>query len=290
MAHGRGRRLLLLSPLLLRPWRARARVHCSHNSNALCAPDSAPDPTATSGPTPTVLQFTVSASSYSAPVSAPDPTATSDPASTAASINNIEANPYGQAVSNLVASGNLEATVQSILEMGGGAWDQDTVVRALQAAYNNLERAVEYLYSRVSEQVEFPAALAAPPASGQLVDPVQAPQSAQPAIPSSVPNANTLDPFPQVVEILMFYETIHNSEPLLQELGKQNPQIMQLIQENLAEFLRLINDDPADGALEQMGFDLDLVLEVFFACDKDEHLAANYPLDHMNKFDDEAQQ
>ena len=42
--------------------------------------------------------------------------------------------------------------------------------------------------------------------------------------------------------------------------------------------------------LEQMGFDLDLVLEVFFACDKDEHLAANYPLDHMNKFDDEAQQ
>jgi len=29
--------------------------------------------------------------------------------------NNIEATPYGQAMSNLVASGNLEATVQSIL-------------------------------------------------------------------------------------------------------------------------------------------------------------------------------
>jgi len=104
---------------------------------------------------------------------------------------------------------------------------------------------------------------------------------------------------------------------LLQELGKQNPQIMQLIQENQAEFLRLINE-PAEGAegslldqfadaempqtiavtpeeneaiqrLEQMGFDRDLVLEVFFACNKDEQMAANYLLDHMNDFD-EAQQ
>ncbi|BAT05542.1 Os08g0430200, partial [Oryza sativa Japonica Group] len=102
---------------------------------------------------------------------------------------------------------------------------------------------------------------------------------------------------------------------LLQELGKQNPQILQLIQENQAEFLRLINE-PAEGAegnlldqfaagmpqtvavtpeeneaiqrLEQMGFDRDLVLEVFFACNKDELLAANYLLDHMNEFDDDA--
>lgn len=39
--------------------------------------------------------------------------------------------------------------------------------------------------------------------------------------------------------------------------------------------------------LEQMGFDRDLVLEVFFACNKDEQLAANYLLDHGNEFDDE---
>jgi hypothetical protein len=42
--------------------------------------------------------------------------------------------------------------------------------------------------------------------------------------------------------------------------------------------------------LEQMGFDHDLVLEVFFACNKDEQLAANYLLDHGNEFDDEAPQ
>lgn len=54
---------------------------------------------------------------------------------------------YGQAASNLVAGNNLETAIQQILDMGGGTWDRDTVVRALRAAYNNPERAVEYLYS-----------------------------------------------------------------------------------------------------------------------------------------------
>lgn len=54
---------------------------------------------------------------------------------------------YGQAASNLVAGSTLETTVQQILDMGEGSWTRDTVVRALRAAYNNPERAVEYLYS-----------------------------------------------------------------------------------------------------------------------------------------------
>jgi UV excision repair protein RAD23 len=61
--------------------------------------------------------------------------------------NSTEADSYGQAASNLAAGSNLEGTIQSILEMGGGTWDRDTVLRALRAAYNNPERAVEYLYS-----------------------------------------------------------------------------------------------------------------------------------------------
>ena len=38
--------------------------------------------------------------------------------------------------------------------------------------------------------------------------------------------------------------------------------------------------------LVDMGFDRDLVLEVFFACNKNEDLAANYLLDHQNEFED----
>uniref|UniRef100_A0A0E0ELR1 Ubiquitin receptor RAD23 n=1 Tax=Oryza meridionalis TaxID=40149 RepID=A0A0E0ELR1_9ORYZ len=284
----------------------------------------------------------------SEPVAAPVPTATTAAAPAAAvTAASTEADNYGQAASNLVAGSNLEGTVQSILEMGGGAWDRDTVMRALRAAYNNPERAVEYLYTGVPEQAEapaavqalpVPAAVQALPASGQPVDPSQAPQSAQLSIPSSGPNANPLDLFPQVLPNASAnagggnLDVLRNNsqfrgllslvqanpqilQPLLQELGKQNPQILQLIQENQAEFLRLINE-PAEGAegnlldqfaagmpqtvavtpeeneaiqrLEQMGFDRDLVLEVFFACNKDEQLAANYLLDHMNEFDDDA--
>jgi hypothetical protein len=58
-----------------------------------------------------------------------------------------DADVYGQAASNLVSGNNLEQTIQNILDMGGGTWDRDTVVRALRAAYNNPERAIDYLYS-----------------------------------------------------------------------------------------------------------------------------------------------
>ncbi|CAN6478822.1 unnamed protein product [Victoria cruziana] len=102
-------------------------------------------------------------------------------------------------------------------------------------------------------------------------------------------------------------------QPMLQELGRQNPQLMRLIQEHQADFLRLINE-PVEGAegdllaqmaanmpqavqvtpeereaierLEAMGFDRAIVLEVFFACNKNEQLAANYLLDHYNEFEE----
>ena len=54
---------------------------------------------------------------------------------------------YGQAASNLVAGSNLEQTIDWIMDMGGGSWDRETVIRALRAAFNNPERAVEYLYN-----------------------------------------------------------------------------------------------------------------------------------------------
>lgn len=56
-------------------------------------------------------------------------------------------NTYGLAASNLVAGTTLDQTIQQIMDIGGGNWDKETVTRALRAAYNNPERAVDYLYS-----------------------------------------------------------------------------------------------------------------------------------------------
>ncbi|RDX78561.1 Ubiquitin receptor RAD23c, partial [Mucuna pruriens] len=251
---------------------------------------------------------------------------------------------YGQAASNVVAGSNLEETIQQIFEMGGGSWDRDTVVRALRAAYNNPERAVEYLYSGIPEQAEAPPVTRVP-ASAQLAN---SPQAAQPAsVPSSGPNASPLDLFPQALRNVgsgaaaagsldflrnnqqldssmlccvqfqafrtMVQANPHILQPMIQELGKQNPNLTRMIQEHQVDFIRLINE-PLEGGegnilgqlagampqeetltpeerqaiqrLEAMGFDRATVLEVYFTCNKNEELAANYLLDHMHEFDE----
>ncbi|XP_071703220.1 ubiquitin receptor RAD23d-like isoform X1 [Rutidosis leptorrhynchoides] len=244
-------------------------------------------------------------------------------------------NVYDQAASNVVAGGTLGGTIQHLLDMGGGIWDRDTVVRALRAAFNNPERAVEYLYSGIPEAAEVPPAAGVSPVPGvQAVNPSAQP----PVVPSTGPNANPLDLFPQGLPDMGAnapagaagnLDFLRNSpqfqalramvqanpqilQPMLQELGKQNPHLVRLIQEHQADFLRLINE-PVEGGenalgdlagvmpqsvtvteeerqaierLEAMGFDRTLVLEVFFACNKNEELAANYLLDHMHEFED----
>ncbi|KAJ6796470.1 ubiquitin receptor RAD23d-like [Iris pallida] len=265
----------------------------------------------------------------------PAPTAAT-PAATAST----EVDVYGQAASNLVAGSNFEQTVQQILDMGGGIWDRDIVIRALRAAFNNPERAVDYLYSGIPEQAEIPP-VAPAPTTWETVQapqpaPIQAPQTTPSTVPSTGPNANPLDLFPQGLPNVGSnagagnLDFLRNSpqfralqamvqanpqilQPMLQELGKQNPQVMRLIQEHQSEFLRLINE-PAEGGesnllgqlagampqaltvtpeereaierLEAMGFERGLVIEVFFACNKNEEQAANYLLDHMHEFEE----
>ncbi|XP_019441387.1 PREDICTED: ubiquitin receptor RAD23c-like isoform X4 [Lupinus angustifolius] len=274
-----------------------------------------------------------------APVTAPAPSAAPAPAPIPSSTAVEGSDVYGQAASNLVAGTSLEEIIQHILDMGGGSWDRDTVVRALRAAYNNPERAVEYLYSGIPEQAEAPV-IGRVPASAQPAIPTDpAAQTAQPApVTSGGPNALPLDLFPQGLPNAGSgaagagsLDFLRNSQqfqalramvqanpqilqPMLQELGKQNPHLMRLIRDHQADFLRLINE-PVEGGegnllgqlasgmpqavtvtpeereaierLEAMGFDRATVLEVYFACNKNEELAANYLLDHMNEFDEQ---
>ncbi|PSR89379.1 Ubiquitin receptor RAD23b like [Actinidia chinensis var. chinensis] len=270
-----------------------------------------------------------------APVQAPTPGSTSSASNVATA--NAPSDTYGHAASNLVAGSNLEETIQQIMDMGGGTWDKETVTRALRAAYNNPERAVDYLYSGIPEAAEvavpgahFPANQAASEGGGS--------GAAAAAPVSGVPNSSPLNLFPQETISggagggggLGPLDFLRNSQqfqalrsmvqanpqilqPMLQELGKQNPQLLRLIQENHAEFLQLINE-PVDGSegdlfdqpeqemphaisvtpaeqeaierLEAMGFDRALVIEAFLACDRNEELAVNYLLENAGDFED----
>ncbi|XP_039126854.1 ubiquitin receptor RAD23d-like isoform X3 [Dioscorea cayenensis subsp. rotundata] len=94
----------------------------------------------------------------------------------------------------------------------------------------------------------------------------------------------------------------HILEPMLEELGRQNPDVRQSIQDNLAEFMQdmlqlsqrpvgnltnqsadaipqeitfTLEEREAIDRLEAMGFDRKMVVQVFIACNKDEALAAH---------------
>ncbi|KAE8351683.1 XPC-binding domain-containing protein [Aspergillus coremiiformis] len=84
-------------------------------------------------------------------------------------------------------------------------------------------------------------------------------------------------------------------EPILQQVAAGNPQIAQLIGQNEEQFLQLLSEE-GDGALPpgthqihvteeerdaierlcRLGFSRDLVIQAYFACDKNEELAANF--------------
>lgn len=261
-------------------------------------------------------------STQPAPVPAPAPIANTSPGMEAPSATAPIT--YGQSSSNVVADPNVEQTIQLIMDIGGGMWDKETVTRALRAAYNNPERAVDYLYSGIPEIAEI------------AFSDFQLPSGAAGASPASTsPNISPLDMFPQEnlsgatgggLGSLDFlrnnqqFQTLRSMvqtnpdilEPMLQELGKQNPEILRQIQENHAEFLDLVNepvnasegnlfDQPDDTPLatsvtpaeqeaierlEAMGFDRALVIEAFLACERNEELAINYLLEHSGDYED----
>ncbi|CAK9192389.1 unnamed protein product [Sphagnum troendelagicum] len=290
-------------------------------------------------PPPVQTPATPAAPAQPAPSLAPAPAPASAPAPAAGAPLGT-GDVYGQAASNLVAGTNLEQTVQQIIDMGGGSWTRETVLRALRAAFNNPERAVEYLYSGIPEAAEVAAPVAQPPVPVPAAAATTAPAPAVPVAPAPAapggPNAAPLDLFPQGMPGLgggagagaldflrnnpqfqalrtMVQANPQILQPMLQELGKQNPALLRLINENQAEFLRLINEAGGEGAegdvlgqlgampqsitvtpeereaidrLEGMGFDRALVIEAFLACDKNEQLAANYLLEHAGDFED----
>lgn len=94
-------------------------------------------------------------------------------------------------------------------------------------------------------------------------------------------------------------------EPILQQLGAGNPQLAQLIAANPEQFLHILGESGGDDdaplppgaqaisvteeerdAIERLcrlGFDRDQAIQAYFACDKNEELAANFLFDQPDE-------
>ncbi|KAL2914429.1 UV excision repair protein rad23 [Polyrhizophydium stewartii] len=288
------------------------------------APVAAPAPAATPAPAAAAAPAAPAAAAAAAPAPAPATPSVADTSSTLAT-----GAVYENAVSNLV-------------EMG---FPREEVVRAMRAAFNNPDRAAEYLMTGIPDSIMRdmapPAAAAgagAAAAPAQAAAPARAAAPAAAAAPTGQPvnlfeaaaaqarqsrasgagagaggaggaggltleNLAALRSSPQFQQVRHLMRTQpHLLQPLLEQLGQSNPELLHLISENQEQFLHLLNDDSDDdmdageeggqqyvtitpeenAAIERLsalGFDRNLVIEAFFACDKNEDLAANYLFD-----------
>lgn len=329
-----------------KPAEAKEQPAASASAASSAAPIPQASATTSSQPAATsAAPATAASAPASAPIAAPAPsTAAAAPAAgVATAAPAFSGDPYASAASNLATGDSLKQSIDGIVDMG---FPRDEVVRAMRAAYNNPERAVEYLMSGIPPGAEAPPPVAAAPGAAQ------GQQGQQPAAPAG-PNTQPLDMFnPQAqaaggggggagaaegaaaagggsldflrnnTQFQALRQIVQANpqilQPMLQELGKQNPELLQMINSNQEEFLRMINEpapqgggDMADlaaqlagaagaggmgqgggvqvaltpaemesiGRLEAMGFDRNSCLEAFLACDKNEALAANFLLE-----------
>ncbi|XP_059177613.1 UV excision repair protein RAD23 homolog B-like isoform X2 [Physella acuta] len=247
-----------------------------------------------------------------APSSAPTPE-TITGASTAT--GEVRGDSLQYAESNLVTGQAYENMVQQLMMMG---FERENVVRALRASFNNPDRAVEYLLggiphgadegnqpSRPTEGSESNVSMASNPTSentgsSQTSDPL--------AFLRSQPQFQMMR---QAIQ-----ENPHLLPPLLQQIGQNNPPLLQMISQNQERFVQMLNE-PDDGSeqdvgqgaggttpppgsgyisvtpeekqaidrLKALGFSEAMCIQAYFACDKNEDLAANFLL--SQNFDDD---
>mmetsp|Transcript_780 Transcript_780/g.2915 ORF Transcript_780/g.2915 Transcript_780/m.2915 type:complete len:367 (-) Transcript_780:163-1263(-) len=284
--------------------------------NAKRAAEPAPAPAPAAAPEPAAPAAPAAEPAPAAPADATE-TEAAPPATAGASAGGGDA--YGSAASTLVSGSAMEGTITQLMDMG---FDRGKVEKALRAAFNNPDRAVEYLFNGIPEgeesQPRQPAPAAGAPtqaAAPQSTGPNSAPLNLFPpgGVPQAQDQADTgaLDFLRNNQQFRALRTMVRQNpdilQPMLQELGRHNPQLLQQINANQTEFVRLINE-PFEGEedllgsmgagegegvlqvtqeeseaierLQSMGFDRNRVIEAFFACDKNENLAANYLLNN----------
>lgn len=178
---------------------------------------------------------------------------------------------YEASASALLTGDGLEATVMQIMEMG---FEREQVMKAMRAAYNNPDRAVEYLMTGIPEGMDAPPqqgqAPAAPGGGGggggqPMINPAlmealqQQMGGGQPAPTTGAggPMENLLND-PQFNMLRQLVQARPDLlAPLLEQIGQAHPEVLQAIQENQEEFVRILNEpvDPQQQMQTQMAME-----------------------------------
>ncbi|VVD05221.1 unnamed protein product [Leptidea sinapis] len=185
---------------------------------------------------------------------------------------------------------DFEATVQSIMDMG---YNRQQVEQALRASFNNRERAVEYLITGIPEEL------------------LQEQEAEENSDEDPLGFLRDQPQFQQMRAVVQQNPSLLNT--VLQQIGQSNPALLQVISQHQQEFVRMLNEPagaPAGGAvpdevpapetegpqpgqnvihvssqdkeaierLKALGFPEHMVIQAYFACEKNENLAANFLL------------
>lgn len=190
--------------------------------------------------------------------------------------------PASAVSSDFVIGSQYEQTVKNLMEMG---FEELQVKRALRAAFHNPDRAVEYLFNGVPENLErelgqtsFAESTSSPVGQTNTSLPQQnvsgssgvstaGHQSAEPEpfnmfepqrsrapqqqSTESTGSTGSLDFLTRIPQFNVMRRLIQANprilQPMLQELAQANPSLLDLIHQNQQEFVRLLNEPTEDS-------------------------------------------
>lgn len=234
------------------------------------------------------------------------------------SVSGTQALPSSRSAESALATGaDYEQALESIVAMG---FERERVVLALRASFNNPDRAVEYLTTEIPAVFDVPhgGPSAAPPSTTPAAD-------AAASTVQAVDPLEFLRGQPQFLQMRsLVRQNPQLLQVLLQQLSQSNPELLQVITQNQQRFVEMLNEPgapdaagtaaPAAGSgsgsappvdmpqgvtyinitpaerdaisrLMALGFSETEAVQAYFACDKNEELAANFLL--SQDFDDD---
>ncbi|ETE59590.1 UV excision repair protein RAD23-like B [Ophiophagus hannah] len=199
--------------------------------------------------------------------------------------------------------------VTEIMSMG---YEREQVIAALRASFNNPDRAVEYLLMGIPGDRESQGMADPPQAASTGASPSSAVAAAAAATTTTTTTTTSstgghplefLRNQPQFQQMRQIIQQNPSLLPaLLQQIGRENPQLLQSgqgggggsgsgggVAEAGSRHMNYIQVTPQEKEaierLKALGFPEGLVIQAYFACEKNENLAANFLL--QQNFDED---